>query len=146
MSDETNDVLTTCWVKKCGLAPLSAARNRNGIVKVSDAKSQFCGLKCDRRIFCEEVLGEIAILRSPEKFSGRSGKRPESVSGGSIGWNRDSPVLTPFGDYNIKREDGGTGESRSHPILPPKHSLVAFLSDRRIPGLVSATLYQGPGA
>ena len=37
-----------------------------------------------------------------------------------MGRNREFSGLSPFGDYNIKREDGGTGESRFHPILPPK--------------------------
>ena len=36
-----------------------------------------------------------------------------------MGRNREFSGLSPFGDYNIKREDGGTGESRSHQILPP---------------------------
>ena len=49
----------------------------------------------------EEVPREIAILRSQEKFSGRSDRRPESIFGGSIKQNRDSLVVTLFGDNDI---------------------------------------------
>ena len=89
--------------------------------RTSQTKSQFSGgWKCDRRIFSEEVPREIAILRSQEKFSGRSERRPESIFGGSPKRNCDSPVATPFGDYNIKGDDRRTGESRFRLILPPK--------------------------
>ena len=60
---------------------------------------------------------------SPEKLSSRSGRRPESVFGRRIWWNRDSPVLAPLGDSNIQREDGGTGESRFHPNTSSKNNL-----------------------
>ena len=70
--------------------------------------------------FSEEVPRGIAILRSQRKFSGRSERRPESIFGGSPKRNCDSPVVTPFGDYNIKRDDRRTGESRFRLILPSK--------------------------
>ena len=103
---------------------------QDSVLRRSPTRSPLSGgFKWDRRIFPEEVPREIAILRSQEKFSGRSGRRPESVFGGSIGWNRDSPVLAPLVHYNIKGEDGGTGESPSGRLPERLESSWAGLSN-----------------
>ena len=62
---------STCWIKKCGL---ERSRKMSNDVPV-------------------RPRGPGTMLQRPARgFSGRSGRRPESVFGGSIGWNRDSPV------------------------------------------------------
>ena len=91
--------------------------------------------------------GPSTMLQRPAQgLSGRSGRRPGNVFGGHIGWNRDSPVLTPLGDYNIKREDGGIRESPFHQILPPK-TLSGRLPERpESPWAGLCNVVQGPRA
>ena len=111
---------------------------------------------------------EISILRwlemGPENFFRGSPTRNRNFSG----CQRNSPVA-PESDRRVFLEEVWAGIANS-PVSPhlaiiilkgrmeepenrdstqyflQKHSPVASLSDRRIRGLVSATLYRGPGA
>ena len=47
----------------------------------------------DRIVFCGEVLGKIARIRSLLKSSGRLQRRPDCFFGGSIGRNAKNPVV-----------------------------------------------------
>ena len=85
MLEEDTCEIAILWVFE--KMPKSDVRGRPKRNRNSPAAGNATG-----EFFSEEVPREIAILRSQEKFSGRSERRPESIFGGSIGWNRDSPV------------------------------------------------------
>ena len=75
------------------------------------------------RFFPRKSHAKSQFLRLPKEFSGCSGKRPESFFRGSMGRNREFSGLSPFGDYNTKREDGGTGEFAIPPHTSSKNTL-----------------------
>ena len=135
----------------------------------SQAKSQLSGrIQRVLKNGFEEAPDEISILRwlemGPENFFRGSPTRNRNFSG----CQRNSPVA-PESDRKVFFEEvwAGIAILRSSPHLAiiilegrmeepenrdstqyflQKHSPVASLSDRRIRGLVSATLYRGPGA
>ena len=97
------------------------------VLRTPLTKSAFSGgWKWDRRIFSEEVPREIAISPVAKEILRLLRTATGEFFLGSISRNREFSGLSPFGDYKIKGEDGGTGESRSRQILPLKKSPVAF--------------------
>ena len=65
----------------------------------------------DRIVFCGEVLGKIARIRSLLKSSGRLQRRPDCFFLGKYWAECEKSGRPPFGDYNIIREDECTGRS-----------------------------------
>ena len=139
------------------------------VARKSQAKSPLSGhMQRVHKNGIEETPDEISILRwlemGPENFFRGSPTRNRHFSG----CQRNSPVA-PESDRRVFLEEVWAGIANS-PVSPhlaiiilkgrmeepenrdstkyflQKHSPVASLSDRRIRGLVSATLYRGPGA